>query len=124
MKDTLVLFDGYCVLCSGFARWLQKKFRGSVELIAMQSAKGHAVLNDYGFGRDVMDEVVVISNKDVMGGASAILFILGMTGRWGEFWRRVLMLFPSSFIKWGYRVVAKNRYKWFGKRGSCTIIQD
>lgn len=71
-----------------------------------------------------LEEVVVLQGQEKISGAPAILFILQQTGWFGKITSFFLKLFPSAWIKWGYRVVAKNRYKWFGKKDTCTIIQD
>lgn len=120
----IVLFDGFCVLCSGFARWLHRQFGDSVRLIAMQSGEGQNLLAEHDMSRQQLDEVIVLQGGEAKHGASAILYILQQTGRFGKFVSSFLKLFPSSWIKWGYRVIAKNRYQWFGKKGTCTIIQD
>ncbi|PWD99967.1 thiol-disulfide oxidoreductase DCC family protein [Marinilabilia rubra] len=120
----IVLFDGFCVLCSGFAQWLHKKFGDSVRLIAMQSNDGRELLHKHGISPQKLDEVVVLQGHEVINGAPAILFIMQQTGWFGRVFSSVFKLFPSSWIKWGYRVVANNRYKWFGRKNTCTIIQD
>ena len=124
MDQIVVLFDGYCVLCSGFAKWLRRKLGGFAKLIAMQSEQGQSILERYGFQNSEVSEVVVMANGEVITGSSAILFILKMAGKSGRFLYGALRIFPSAWIRWGYRVVAQNRYRWFGKRATCTIIQD
>ncbi len=124
MNQVTVLFDGYCVLCNWFGCWLRKNFKGPVKLAAMQTDRGQEILRRHGYSDDIADEVVVIENGNVLTGAPAILFLLRRTNVAGRFFYGILRLLPSGWIKWGYRVVANNRYKWFGKRGSCSIIPD
>ncbi|WP_291855589.1 thiol-disulfide oxidoreductase DCC family protein [Marinilabilia sp.] len=120
----IVLFDGFCVLCSGFARWLKKRYAGKIQLEAMQSEKGQELLSSIGYSSYELDEVVVIENEKSLSGAPAILYILKRGGTFPLFLYRMLRILPGSWIKAGYRLVANNRYKWFGRRSSCTIIQD
>jgi predicted DCC family thiol-disulfide oxidoreductase YuxK len=120
----IVLFDGYCVLCSGFARWLKKRFSGNIRLVAMQSDDGQELLGVHGFSSGENDEVVVIEKDNSLSGAPAILYILKQSGAFPRMLYHFLKIFPGSLIKAGYRVVANNRYGWFGRRDSCTIIQD
>ncbi len=68
----IVLFDGFCVLCSGFARWLKRQYEGKVQLKAMQSDEGQELLKKYGYPADDPDEVVVIDGQTSMSGASDI----------------------------------------------------
>lgn len=125
MNQARVLFDGYCVLCSGFARWLKRKAGNSLELISAQSEMGAHVLERTGYTLDTFDEVVVITvGENFLTGPSAILFILAHAGRTGRFYFHILKILPSSLVRWCYRIIADNRYSWFGKRDTCTIIQD
>ncbi len=125
MNKATVLFDGYCVLCSGFARWLKRKAGNSLELISAQSEKGAHVLERTGYTLDTFDEVVVITEEEnFLTGPSAILFVLAHAGKPGRFYFHILNALPSSAVRWGYRIIADNRYRWFGKRDTCTIIQD
>lgn len=120
-----VLFDGYCFLCSGFARWLKRNSGSKMQFLAMQSNKGKNILQHYGFADEWMKEVVVETpRKEIITGSAGILFLISQTGRIGRFVARFVSLFPESWIRAGYRVVAENRYQWFGKRESCAIIQD
>ena len=124
MFDMIVLFDGYCVLCSGFARWLKKRFSGNIRLVAMQSDDGQKLLEAHGFPIEENDEVVVVEQEKSLSGSSAILYILKHAGMFPKILYRIIKFFPSSWIKAGYRFVANNRYGWFGRRGTCAIIQD
>ncbi len=118
----IVLFDGYCVLCSGFARWLRGKLRDRVRLEAMQSPEGERLLAGHGFPPGELSEVVVVTDNQVLTGAEAILFILKRTGGFWAFVGRIAGWMPRSLVKWGYRMVAVHRYRWFGKRDSCAVI--
>ena len=120
-----VLFDGYCFLCSGFAQWIHKRAGKNLKFIPMQSESGRKMLQKHGFQEEVPKEAVVeTAQQQILSGAPAILAILKQAGRAGRILSRLLAVFPSSWIKAGYRVVANNRYKWFGTRKSCAIIQD
>ncbi len=120
-----VLFDGYCFLCSGFAQWLHKRAGENLKFIPMQSDKGREILQRHGYSGDMTEEVVVeTGQKEIESGAPAILTLLKQAGRRGRILSRLIGIFPSSWIKAGYRVVANNRYRWFGKRDSCAVIQD
>jgi predicted DCC family thiol-disulfide oxidoreductase YuxK len=125
MNKARVIFDGYCVLCSGFARWLKRKAGNSLELFPAQSEMGAHLLENTAYTLDTFDEVVVISEEEhFLTGPSAILFILTHTGRTGRFYFHILKVLPVSVVRWCYRIIAVNRYRWFGRSDSCTIIQD
>ncbi|MFW6043188.1 MAG: thiol-disulfide oxidoreductase DCC family protein [Marinilabiliaceae bacterium] len=120
-----ILFDGYCFLCSGFAQWIHKRAGQKLKFIPMQSEPGKEVLQRHGYPGNMTAEVVVeTSQAEIISGAPAILTILKQAGRLGRILSGLFAIFPSSWIKAGYRVVANNRYHWFGKRDTCAIIRD
>ncbi len=118
----VVLFDGYCVLCSGFARWLRHRLGGGVRLEAMQSPEGQRLLTSHGFSPEELNEVVVLADNRVLTGPDAIGFILRRTGGFWGFVGRITGWMPRALVKWGYRMIAVYRYRWFGKRDSCAVI--
>ncbi len=118
----IILFDGYCVLCSAFARWLKKKLGAEASLKAMQSSEGKQLLEEIGFYREATDEVVVILPGTILTGPEAVVFILTKAGNVWSAIAKVLKWMPPSLTRWTYRVIAKNRYKWFGRRQNCTIL--
>jgi predicted DCC family thiol-disulfide oxidoreductase YuxK len=118
----IILFDGYCVLCSAFARWLKKKLGAEAALKAMQSSEGRKLLEKNGFSPETIDEVIVILPGTILTGPEAIVFILTKARGFWSAMARVVKWMPPSLIRWLYRVIAKNRYNWFGKRQNCTIL--
>ncbi|WP_052298947.1 thiol-disulfide oxidoreductase DCC family protein [Thermophagus xiamenensis] len=125
MKPITVIFDGYCVLCSGFARWFKKRAKLKTYMIAAQSEEGRQLLKEANISMENFDEVVVKKEEGkFLSGPLAILFLLSNVGRIGRICAWILKLLPDVVIRWGYRVIAKNRYKWFGKRSTCTVITN
>jgi len=118
----LFVFDGVCVLCSGGARWLMRHDRQSrFRLSPAQSALGEALYAHYGV---VMDETYLL----VSGGlpytkSGGYLHMCRIVGGW---WRGLLILglIPRALRDWGYDVIARNRYQWFGKVAYCELIPD
>lgn len=117
----LVVFDGVCVLCSGFARFILKRDRAfAFRLTTAQSPLGQALYRHYGLDPDAFETNLVLAD----GRAHAKLDSIAATGeRLGGPWRALslLRLLPRSLADWLYDRVARNRYALFGRTESCMI---
>jgi predicted DCC family thiol-disulfide oxidoreductase YuxK len=117
----LVVFDGVCVLCSGFARFILKRDRAfAFRLTTAQSPLGQALYRHYGLDTSEFETNLVIAD----GRAYAKLDSVAAVGeRLGGPWRALalLRLLPRWFADWLYDRVALNRYGLFGRTESCMI---
>ena len=116
----LFVFDGVCVLCSGGARWLMRHDRKrNFRLSPAQSAVGAALYAHYGIAMD--ETYLLIADGRPYTKSSGYLHMCRIVGGW---WRvlLVLALIPRAVRDWGYDVIARNRYRWFGKVGYCELI--
>jgi predicted DCC family thiol-disulfide oxidoreductase YuxK len=119
-RKALILFDGYCNLCNGAVQFVFKRDRKEHFYFAGLSWPVAAgLLNDFPEYRDA-DSILVYQNGKMYGKSSAALVIAGKLGAlWpltGIFW------IVPKFIRDGiYQWIARNRYKWFGKKDTCMM---
>jgi len=117
----LVVFDGVCVLCSGFARFILKRDRSfAFRLATAQSPLGQALYRHYGLDPDEFESNLVLAD----GRAWAKLDTVAVVGeRLGGPWRALglLRLVPSALGGWLYDRIARNRYRWFGRTEHCML---
>ncbi len=117
----LILFDGVCVLCSGFVRFVVARDPGAVfRLTTAQSTIGQALLRHYGLDTVDFESNLVLSQ----GRAYAKLDTLAITGeRIGGPWRLlgVVRVLPRALADWLYDRVARNRYALFGRHERCMM---
>ena len=117
----LFVFDGYCVLCSTGASWLMRHGRGRVRFASAQSPLGAALFRHYAADPD--KTYLLISNGDAAGESTGYLRLCRLLGgRW-----RLLLVFgliPRPVRDWAYRIIARNRYRWFGKVEQCAILSE
>jgi predicted DCC family thiol-disulfide oxidoreductase YuxK len=117
----LVVFDGVCVLCSGFARFiLTRDGAGAFQLATAQSPLGQALYRHFGLDVRAFESNLVLSN----GRAYAKLDTLAVVGeRLGGAWRllRLLRLLPRCLADRAYDTVASNRFRWFGRHQRCMV---
>jgi predicted DCC family thiol-disulfide oxidoreductase YuxK len=122
----LVLFDGVCGLCDRLVQFtLQHDRRAVFDFASLQSATGHEILRAK--GRDIHDLttfLVVVNyqtiDRRVLVKSDAALFLLGELG-WP--WRaaRLFQRLPHVISNPLYDVIARNRYRLFGKRERCRL---
>jgi predicted DCC family thiol-disulfide oxidoreductase YuxK len=116
----VILFDGVCVLCSGWvafviARDRDKRFR----FAAIQSAAGTALATRFGIDRDAPETNAVIVDGTAYFKSDSALQVLSRLPGWH--WVRVLALCPRDLRNWAYDRVAKNRYRLFGRTATCMV---
>jgi predicted DCC family thiol-disulfide oxidoreductase YuxK len=117
----IVIFDGYCAMCSGFARFLLRHDRhGLFRLVPAQSALGRTLYVHYGL--DPVDYETNILLADGVAWFKAEGSIR-MAEQLGLPWRlaAVFRLLPCSWREALYDMVARNRLRIFGKRDVCYV---
>jgi predicted DCC family thiol-disulfide oxidoreductase YuxK len=117
----LLVFDGVCVLCSGFARFILKRDkRFAFRLATAQSPLGQALFRHYGLDAETFETNLVLAD----GIPYAKLDTVAAVGaRLGGVWRALalLRLLPRPLADWLYDRVARNRYGLFGRTEACMV---
>ena len=117
----IIVFDGHCAMCSGFARFvLRHDRRGVFRLVAAQSALGRALYVHYGL--DPVDYATNILLADGIAWFTAE-GSLRIAERLGFPWRlaATLRLLPRAWREALYDLVARNRLRIFGRRDVCYV---
>lgn len=116
----LFVFDGECALCSGGVRRLMR-WDGArrIDFAASTSPVGAALYERYGLNPDetylLLDGGRAYTKSH---GYLRLCKILG--GRWQLL--RIVGIIPRRLRDWVYDRVARNRYRWFGRVGHCTLL--
>jgi predicted DCC family thiol-disulfide oxidoreductase YuxK len=119
--SALIVFDGVCVLCSGFARMVTRLDRARrFRFTTAQSPLGEALFRHFGLPTDAYETNLVLI--DGVGYTRMESFIAVMR-ELGWPWRAasLLKLLPAGLRNWTYERIARNRYALFGKRETCDI---
>jgi predicted DCC family thiol-disulfide oxidoreductase YuxK len=118
----IIVFDGVCVLCS---RWvdfvLAHDHDRQFQLAAMQTASGRVLLQQHGLDPDSPASFLLLDDAVAYTDSTAILRVLN---HFSQPWRIVAALaswIPRSWRDAGYRVIARNRYRWFGRHPVCAV---
>jgi predicted DCC family thiol-disulfide oxidoreductase YuxK len=121
--ERLVVFDGLCHLCTGWARFLQRHpSRPPFRLIPMQSDAGRGLMATHGFDPEDPLTFLVLDAGRCLTQSDATIHLLASAG---GAWRlaRVFRLIPRRLRDALYGLIARNRYRWFGRRRSCFVPQ-
>ena len=118
----LVLFDGVCNLCDASVQYIIKHDKDNAFLFtALQSEVGQQIIKEFNIDTNKIDSIILYSNEHgISYKSTAALKIASKLG----FPRNLLSVFliiPSIIRNWVYDYIAKNRYKWYGKKEECMI---
>ena len=119
--ERVVLFDGVCKLCNGWAKFLIRHDRArQFRLASVQSIQGQALLAWYGLPTDHCDSMVLIDEAGLHVRSTALSRVLV---RLPQPWRTLawIRLIPRPLRDWGYDRVALNRYRLFGRHPVCLL---
>jgi predicted DCC family thiol-disulfide oxidoreductase YuxK len=117
----LVLYDGTCGLCNRSVQLiLRHDRRGRFRFAALQSEVGRQLLSRHGLPVDRLDTVVLVEDGRAFTRSTAALRIArGMDAPWPAVWP--LALVPRPVRDLCYGVVARNRYRLFGRTDACML---
>ncbi len=113
----IVLFDGDCNLCNNSVNFIRAHDHSKkIKLVPQQSKEGEILLREFRLAED-QTSIVFIEGKQVWLESTAVFMICKYLD--GIYKTGILfLLFPPFLRNTLYRVIARNRYKWFGKRRS------
>jgi predicted DCC family thiol-disulfide oxidoreductase YuxK len=123
----IILYDGVCGLCNRFVQFVLKhdshdRFR----FAALQSNFAACILHRHGAAPADLDTMYVVLEHALQAerlasrSDAAIVVLQELGGGWGAL-RLVLKVLPRWLRNWGYNLVARNRYRIFGKYDTCPL---
>jgi predicted DCC family thiol-disulfide oxidoreductase YuxK len=121
-----VLYDGVCVLCNRLLQFLLKHDRRAVFTFAsLQSDAGKAMVARLGGDPDELTSFYVVADyrgnhARILSRSRAALFVAGELG-WPWKGAALMRVLPTAMLDRVYDVVARTRYRLFGRFEHCTI---
>lgn len=117
----LILFDGVCNLCHGFVRFVVKRDPDRLfKLASLQSPYARDLLSRLGYQNNVLNSVIFVEDNTIYQSSAAVFRIFKhLSGLWPVL--AFLRYLPQPLSDWGYRLIANNRYRLFGKKESCPL---
>lgn len=120
-SKTLIVFDGVCVLCSGFARFVLKRDGNNQILFAMaQSEFGESLYRHYGLKSEDYETNLIIADGKVFAKSRAFARAMATLGLpWSML--QIIRIVPARVADWLYDRIARNRYRLFGRHDVCQL---
>ncbi len=120
-NQSIILFDGVCNFCNYWVNFIIDRDKNNqFRFAALQSEKGSELLGKFNLPKGDFDSFILIENNKVFKKSSAAFEIAKQLNGWPK----IIIPFgilPHSLTDLIYDLVAKNRYKFFGKKDSCRI---
>ena len=118
----IILFDGVCNLCNNAIQFIIKRDNKDIfRYAALQSELGQQLTKERGIDTQLVDSMILLE-------PGVAYFVksdaaLEISKEFGGLWSilQVFSWFPSALRNPIYDLVARNRYKWFGKKDQCMI---
>lgn len=118
----VIVFDGHCLLCSRSVRFVLRHDRGGrFRLAAQQGATGQALLRRHGLDPADPPSFLLVAQGQGYVDSDALLRVLsGLGGPW-RMAAALLRVVPRPLRDAAYRLVARNRLRWFGRAEQCLL---
>jgi len=117
----IILFDGVCNLCNNAVTFVIKHDKKDrFRFAALQSDIGKDYVLKFKIDPSETDSIILIDGENYFIKSTAALYISkSLSGAYPLFF--VFIIVPLFFRNWIYDYIAKNRYKWFGRKDNCMI---
>ncbi|PSL43337.1 putative DCC family thiol-disulfide oxidoreductase YuxK [Chitinophaga niastensis] len=121
MENGIILFDGVCNFCNSSINFvIRHDKRGLFRFAPLQSATADQLSVQYHFSVTTMESFILVQHGQVYTKSTAALRVV----RWLPFpWKLgyVFIIIPPFIRNSIYSWIARNRYRWFGKKAACMI---
>ena len=117
----ILLFDGHCNLCNAWVQYIVKRDSSStIRFASLQSGAGRKLLEEHKIDENYIESLVFFEEGSFSVSSNAALRTLSYLDGWQKH-LIFLSVVPRSLRDLVYRFIAKNRYKWFGRREQCMV---
>jgi len=120
-EKPVILFDGICNLCNASINFILKRDKEKqFRYVSLQSDEGKKFVQLYQIPNET-DSVILIKGEKTFLESNAAIEIARMLPtpwKWAEVFKIVPLRIRNSIYRW----IARNRYRWFGKRKTCRVI--
>ena len=117
----ILLFDGHCNLCNAWIQFIVKRdSAGTIRFASLQSGAGRRLLEEHKIDENYIESLVFFEEERFSVSSTTALRTLSYLDDWQK---HLIFLtdIPRSLRDLVYRFIARNRYKWFGRREQCMI---
>lgn len=118
--EKLILFDGDCNFCDRSVQFIiARDPKGHFKFASLQSNISKNRLRNFDIPKDLDTMVLIEDNKCYIKSTAALRICKQLKGLWKLFY--IFVIIPRPIRDVFYEFIAKNRYKWFGRKKSCEL---
>jgi predicted DCC family thiol-disulfide oxidoreductase YuxK len=123
-NNSVIFFDGICNFCNSSVNFIIKRDKNNYfKFSPLQSEYSRNILKQNNIPQKDFESIILFENNKIYRKSTAVLKISKhLSGLWPLFY--LYILFPPFIRDFFYDIIAKNRYKWFGKRESCMVPDE
>jgi predicted DCC family thiol-disulfide oxidoreductase YuxK len=119
--ERILFFDGVCNLCNSTVQWILRHDKDQqIQFAALQSDAAKQRLLPLGIDTTKLESMVFLEDGVAYTRSTGVLHLARALGA-PYSWAAVLLVLPASLRDFFYKILAKNRYAWFGQRQSCMM---
>jgi len=125
--NPIIFYDGVCGLCNRLVQFsLKHDADGRLRFASLQSDFAAAVLQRHGFNPRDLDTLYVVEYNRVpeerisLRSDAVIAVLRQLAGPWAVI-ATLLRIVPRWLRNWGYNIIARNRYRIFGRSNTCLL---
>lgn len=118
----IILFDGVCNLCNGAVQFIIRRDKKDVfRFVALQSELGIEICHYIDVDQTKIDSIILYNPGVAYYYKSSAILEIGkdLGGLYSLV--TIFKILPGKLRNYIYDFIAKNRYKWYGKKESCMI---
>jgi predicted DCC family thiol-disulfide oxidoreductase YuxK len=118
--QAIVLFDGICNLCNGAVQFILKRDKNSrFRFASLQSEFGQEIMRKFALDPSRLHSILLLENGKMYQRSEAAIMIASALRGWS--FMRIFRIIPKFLCDAVYNVIARHRYRVFGKREECMI---
>ncbi|WP_370479661.1 thiol-disulfide oxidoreductase DCC family protein [Tamlana flava] len=118
----LILFDGVCNLCNSSVQYIIKHDKKNQFMFtALQSETGKGIIDKFNIDTSKIDSILLYNPQKGIDYKSTAALKIGSKLGFPRNLIGVFFIVPTFIRNWVYDFIAKNRYKWYGKKDACMI---
>ncbi|WP_026908680.1 thiol-disulfide oxidoreductase DCC family protein [Paucisalibacillus globulus] len=118
--DRVILFDGVCNFCNSSVQFIIKRdSTGIYQFTSLQSDIGQKLLTEHNVPTELDSFIYLEDNNVYFKSTAALKVCRNLKGLWKFVY--IFIIIPRPLRDMVYEIIARNRYKWFGKRDACMI---
>lgn len=121
----IILFDGICNFCNANVLTIIKHDKKNVFLFtSLQSEVGKQIIGHFKIDTTKVDSIILVESESqfAIKSVAALKILNHFNGLWKLI--QIFWIIPTFIRNSVYNYIAKNRYKWFGKKDECMIPTD